>query len=106
LIFAENDHHFNFIFRGQSNSDWSINSTATKRLMKAYEKKLNFEIFIEYHESLLKKAKTNSYDYKNNRKLNEMELLAEIQHYGGGTFLTDFTKSFLVALKRFIYFEK
>ncbi len=44
------------------------------------------------------KAKNANYHQKENNELTEIELLAELRHYGAATALIDFTRDFLVAL--------
>ena len=47
---------------------------------------------------LVKLAKMEGHALKNGAELNDLELLAELQHYGAATCLIDFTKNPLVAL--------
>lgn len=86
----------NLIFRGVSDKIWRIKSSAAQRL----EGKNNQFDFIQYHANLIDNARRNhfikgEYDYE---KIHDLEVLAEIQHYGGATCLTDFTTNFLIAL--------
>jgi len=95
------------IFRGQLDSyDENgiikpIMSTAARRLHKNQGKDLLSQSrFIEYHKDLIEKARNNKYDMDINtsKLLFDLEILAQIQHYGGATCLVDFTKNFLTAL--------
>ena len=54
--------------------------------------------FIQYNCDLIDRAKNANYHHKENNQLTEIELLAELRHYGAATALIDFTRDFLVAL--------
>ena len=85
------------IFRGQANSSWNVMSSAGRRLDKAGKQKQNE--YIRYHVNLIANARKNGYNkLEAGSTLSDLEVLAEIQHYGGATCLTDFTTNFLVAL--------
>ncbi len=84
------------IFRGIDNQKYDVVSSAGRRLSKESDKQNDF---IRYHVKLLANARKNGYGGLNaGSKLSDLEVLAEIQHYGGATCLTDFTTNFLVAL--------
>lgn len=60
---------------------------------------INQQYFIDYHrQEILEPARMNGYGIKDGRKLSDLELLAELQHYGAATCLIDFTRDFFVAL--------
>jgi tetratricopeptide (TPR) repeat protein len=85
------------IFRGQANREWGINSSAGRRL-RTYQRYTQNE-FIRYHTNLIANARQFGYDKTESGEiLNDLEVLANIQHMGGATCLTDFSKNFLVAL--------
>jgi len=87
------------LFRGQSNSEWPLTSTAYRRLLiNRNSISIDQNIFIEYNKDLLERAKLNGYGKKESRQLTDLELLAEIQHYEGATCLIDFSRSFLIAM--------
>lgn len=96
------------IFRGHANSSWNVVSSAGRRLRKDVktgnenndsEVNVSQSDFIRYHVNLLSNARRHGYGgIAPNSKLNDLELLAEIQHFGGATCLTDFTTNFLTAL--------
>jgi hypothetical protein len=96
------------IFRGHADCTWNVVSSAGRRLsedVKKRSKKNDNEVnvsqsdFIRYHVNLLSNARKHGYGgIAPNSKLNDLELLAEIQHFGGATCLTDFTTNFLTAL--------
>lgn len=98
------------IFRGQvdvyNDKDelLGVSSSAARRL-KASNTNGTVDIlkqsrFIKYHNDLIENAKNNGYDSIKSfsRELKDLEILAQIQHFGGATCLVDFTKNFLVAL--------
>ncbi|VVH64635.1 TPR domain protein, putative component of TonB system, partial [uncultured Gammaproteobacteria bacterium] len=87
-----------FVYRGQSDESWGLASTYYRRfnLNKSGDKQQpTQEQFQDYHENLIKDAK--SYHY-HKEKLSNLELLLELQHYGAATGLIDFSRDFLVAL--------
>ncbi len=97
-ILLESKNEGTYIYRGQSCAKWDLQSGAQRRLDKANKKKKSD--FILYHQHLIENAKDFGYD-KNDSAINslsDLEILAEIQHHGGATCLTDFTTNFLVAL--------
>lgn len=98
---VQEKHSSNFIFRGQSSVDWKICSSAQRRIIEFDEMSSpenNSHIlnkrFIRYHKKILEKIK--AYGYGNS--LTDLELMAEVQHFGGATCLIDFTTNFFVAL--------
>lgn len=85
------------IFRGQANEEWNVLSSAGRRLAK--EKRFKQNDYIRYHVNLIANARKNGYNkLEAGSKLCDLEILAEIQHFGGATCLTDFSTNFLVAL--------
>ena len=82
------------VFRGLENKDWGLESTAYLR----YAYPLTHSDFIQYNCELIASAKNANYHIKENNELEEIELLAELRHYGAATALIDFTRDFLVAL--------
>lgn len=84
------------IFRGLGNISHGIISSAGRRLRVKSSKQ---DEFIRYHVNLVANARKYGYGGIGlNSKLSDLEILAEIQHYGGATCLTDFSTNFLVAL--------
>lgn len=96
------------IFRGHADVSWNVVSSAGRRLREEVktkidnnqsELKVSQSEFIRYHVNLVSNARRHGYGgIAPNSKLNDLELLAEIQHFGGATCLTDFTTNFLTAL--------
>lgn len=97
----------NYIYRGQANASWELKSSAQRRLddtknrkKDSTKKKYNHQDFILYHKHIIENARKLGYDQIDIQmaKLTDLEMLAEIQHHGGATCLTDFTTNYLVAL--------
>ena len=82
------------VFRGLENKDWGLESTAILR----HANPPAHSDFIQYNCELITRAKNSNYHQKENNQLTEIELLAELRHYGAATALIDFTRDFLVAL--------
>jgi len=87
-----------YVYRGQENADWGVESAAYRRLENMSESFAD-EHFINYHEKkIIEPARMNGHGFQNGREVSDLELLAELQHYGAATCLIDFTHDFLVAL--------
>lgn len=90
-------------FRGQGDENWPLASSAERRLKASSGtqdkvSKVSKGIFLEYHQNLLTRCKLKNYDQRGGKPLNELELLADLQHHGAATCLLDFTRNALVAL--------
>lgn len=101
-----------FLYRGQENADWRLRSGAVRRifperstdelqkLIEEYKEVFDFhEENLRYHEELLERAKLRGWHREvGGRGLEDLELLAKLQHHGAATCLLDFTTRFDVAL--------
>lgn len=91
-----------YLFRGVSRADYKIDASAYRRIKKGRdsdeEQNGDFEIFLQLNKNLISEARFRGHDRKDGRKLEDLEVLAEFQHYGAATFLMDFTYNALVAL--------
>ena len=91
-----------YLFRGVSSADYKIDASAYRRIKKGRdneeEQEDDFEKFLQINKDLIREARFRGHDRKNGRKLEDLEVLAEFQHYGAATFLMDFTYNALVAL--------
>lgn len=89
------------VFRGQSDARWPLRSGATRRLIAdgvENEGTGFLAEYLDYHRSLLDRARRiTSYGDKNQSSA-PLQLLAKLQHFGAATGLLDFTHSPLVAL--------
>ena len=54
--------------------------------------------FIDYHQDLILACRTNRFDRRDGTPLEDLEVLADLQHHMAATCLIDFTRSALVAL--------
>ena len=85
------------MWRGQSNIEWPIHSSAFRKLLLSHrmpkERDLQF-----YELDLLKHATHRGYRRHDGRDLTDMELLAKLQHHGAATRLVDATRNAFVAL--------
>ena len=88
---AEKSVDDDYIYRGESKSHCQVSSN----LYREYEKDIKAEYFdIEIVQNeILREAREYT-----PHKMNDLEILAELQHYGGKTNLIDFTTDYLVAL--------
>ena len=94
--FAENP--TSLVFRGQSNEDWSLDSSAERRLKNSGRNFNTKELLTYLREELIDPAKTEGYDRQNGKELSDLELLAELRHHQAATCLIDFTHNFHIAL--------
>ena len=89
------------VFRGQEDKCWPLESSAERRLKKGLKGRgeIPDSLFIEYHrDNLLQTGKLRNYHKREGKQLNDLELLADLQHHGAATCLLDFTRNALVAL--------
>lgn len=93
-----------YYWRGQAKIDWMLIPSIVRRI-KLEERHQNFneeklDMSVSYWEELLlNNAKKQLYNYDElGRKLNDIELLAKLQHYGAATRLLDFSKNVLISL--------
>ena len=85
-----------YLFRGVSTESYKIEASAYRRLPEIDRndpKKL-----LKINKDLIMKAKALGHDQKNGQQLSDLEILAELQHFGAATCLIDFSRSALVAL--------
>ena len=84
-----------YVFRGVPNQKYSIEASAFRRPEKDYR---NFDKFLRINEDLIDEAKLRGYNERDGRQLDDLEILAQLQHYGAATCLIDFSYSAQVAL--------
>ena len=85
------------LFRGLPNQEHSIEASAWRRLKNEQDSN-NIDKLLEINSGLIRDARLRGYDEKEERKLSDLEILAELQHFRAATFLTDFTYGPQVAL--------
>ena len=86
-----------YLWRGQGNIDWRIDSSAYRRLNKNADTITEDEMQ-SYEKHLLSHATHSGYRFENGRVLSDFELLAKLQHHGAATRLVDCSRNVLVAL--------
>ena len=91
-----------YLFRGVSNVGYKIDASAYRRVKKGgggdEKPDEDFERFLQLNRDMISDARFRGHDWKNGRKFEDLEVLAEFQHYGAATCLIDFTYNPLVAL--------
>ena len=85
-----------YLFRGVSKDTHKIEASAYRRLPKADRNNPNK--LLKINQALIDKARLLGHDHKDGRYLSDLELLAELQHFGAATCLIDFTRNALIAL--------
>ena len=85
-----------YLFRGVEDETYRIQASASRRLTGV--DRHNPHRLLRITEQLIEDAKRRGHDQKDGRPLWDLEMLAELQHFGAATCLIDFTRSALVAL--------
>ena len=87
------------VYRGLADADWEVESSAYRRIRGPENlSQVPPLAFQNYIERLLENSGLQGFRYRQDRELSDLELLAELQHYGAATCLIDFTTNALVAL--------
>ena len=89
-----------YVFRGVPNDEYGIQASAYRRVPENEQNSEDkgFPTFIEINMALIREARLRGYDQKDGRPLNDLEILAGLQHFKAATCLIDFTYSAQVAL--------
>ena len=82
-----------YLFRGVTNETYEIEASACRRLPKKERK--NPSRLLKLTKDLIEEAQNLGHDQKNGQPLFDLELLAELQHFGAATCLIDFSRSAL-----------
>ena len=85
-----------YLFRGVSTESYKIEASAYRRLPETDRN--NPSQLLKINKDLIEKARSLGHDQKDAQQLSDLELLAELQHFGAATCLIDFSRSALVAL--------
>lgn len=85
-----------YLFRGVPNAKYKIQASAYRRQKK--EDGRSFEKFLQINRDLITDTRLRGHGEKDGRKLGDLEILAQLQHFGAATCLIDFTRNAQVAL--------
>ena len=85
------------VYRGQSDSEWPLRSSATRHLSVTQDPPPP-NVLISYHKDILMKTRTGGFSIEHGKELSDLQLLAELRHFGTPTGLLDFTWNPLVAM--------
>ena len=85
-----------YLFRGAKKEHHEMVASAARRLYGSDGN--NPSKLLKLNKRLIEDARSRGHDQKDGRSLSELELLAELQHFGAATCLIDFTRSTLIAL--------
>ena len=86
------------LYRGLANADWEVESSAHRRIKESQGASPPPIVFQNYIAQLLESAGLQGFRERQDRRLSDLELMAELQHYGAATCLIDFTTNALIAL--------
>ena len=86
------------LYRGLANADWEVESSAHRRIKEPQGASPPPIVFQNYIVQLLESAGLQGFRERQDRRLSDLELMAELQHYGAATCLIDFTTNALIAL--------
>ena len=85
-----------YLFRGVPNAKYKIQASAYRRPKE--EDGRSFEKFLQINRDLITDARLRGHGEKDGRELGDLEILAQLQHFGAATCLIDFTRNAQVAL--------
>ena len=85
----------NYLFRGVPNAEYRIQASAYRR---PKEDTRNFEKFLQINRNLITDARLRGHGERDGRELGDLEILAQLQHFGAATCLIDFTRNAQIAL--------
>ena len=84
-----------YLFRGVPNAEYKIQASIYRRLK---EEVRNSERFLQINKDLITEARLRGHGERDGRELRDLEILAQLQHFGAATCLIDFTHNAQVAL--------
>ena len=87
--------HGQYLFLGVSKDTYEIEASACRRLAK--EDRKNPHRLLKITQELIHEARLLGHDRVDGQRLSDLELLAQLQHYGAATCLIDFSRNSLVA---------
>ncbi len=83
------------LFRGVPNAEYRIQASAYRRPKKEDREE---EKFLQINKHLIADARLRGHGERDGRELGDLEILAQLQHFGAATCLIDFTHNAQVAL--------
>ena len=88
------------LYRGLAKADWEVSSSAYRRIEKSEnESSFTSDSMIHgYTAELLNDASLRGFRERQGKNLSDLEMLAELQHYGAATCLIDFSENAMIAL--------
>lgn len=89
------------LYRGLADADWEVESSGHRRIRISEDlesESLLAITFQSYIDRLLDEASLQGFRVRQGKSLSDLEMLAEMQHYGAATCLIDFTTNPLNAL--------
>ncbi|WP_271079333.1 FRG domain-containing protein [Aurantiacibacter sp. MUD61] len=86
-----------WMWRGQANIAWRVDSSAYRRL-KLTKRNPSDRDLISYEKQLIKKARYRGYDLLEGQPMSDFDVLARLQHHGAATRLLDATRNALIGL--------
>jgi tetratricopeptide (TPR) repeat protein len=96
MRWAEQFNDGRYLFRGVSKHTYKMEASAYRRLPEVDRN--NPARLLKINRELIDKARLLGHDQKDGHYLSDLELLAELQHFGAATCLIDFTRSAQIAL--------
>ena len=84
-----------YLFRGVTRDTYEIEASTYRRLQKEDRNPPNL---LKINRELIENARRMGHDQKDGQRLFDLDLLAELQHFGAATCLIDFTRDVLIAL--------
>ena len=85
-----------YLFRGVSKDTHEMEASAYRRLPE--KDRNNPSKLLKINKALIDKARLLGHDQKDGHRFSDLELLAELQHFGAATCLIDFTRNAQIAL--------
>ena len=90
----------NVLYRGLASDehDYKLSASLHRRMARSEEKTIQQSRFARASRELVNQAKMEGHDREIGEQATDLDILAQLQHYGAATCLIDFTKNPLVAL--------
>lgn len=85
-----------YLFRGVSKQSYKLEASAYRRLPEGDKRKPHE--FRKVNRELLERARLLGHAHRDGQQRSDLELLAELQHFGAATCLIDFTRNAFIAL--------